>query len=158
MDLPLADARHGRCSVRRRATRCDRSYWWLRADLCTAGCASLSGRWAERDRAAADDSLTRVVSELKLHLRDDTYRYDRGDDRDGRNVYAVALWKLDRLAGCAPARRTSWENADYVIEFARGKALERLRRYGDAVAAYQRVAASGSVLGDAATERAQVID
>ena len=45
-----------------------------------------------------------------------------------------------------------------MIEFARGKALERLRRYADAVAAYQRVAASGSLLGDAAAERPQVID
>jgi len=107
---------------------------------------------------AADDSLTRVVAELKLHLRDDTYRYDRATTEDGRSVYAVALWKLDRLAGQRARANEDWENADYVIEFARGKALERLRRYGEAVAAYQRVAGSGSVLGDAAAERVRVID
>jgi hypothetical protein len=127
--------------------------------FCTSGCASLSrmtGMGATE--AVADDSLTRVVAELKLHLRDDTYRYDRATTGDGRNVYAVALWKLDRLAGLRARPKESWENADYVIEFARGKALERLRRYGDAVAAYQRVAGSGSLLGDAAAEREQVID
>lgn len=127
--------------------------------FCTAGCASLSGLMGRSaTETAADDSLTRVVAELKLHLRDDTYRYDRATTEDGRNVYAVALWKLDRLASLRARPKESWENADYVIEFARGKALERLRRYADAVAAYQRVAASGSLLGDAAAERAQVID
>jgi hypothetical protein len=124
--------------------------------ICATGCASLS-HFAGTD-PVADDSLTSVVAELKLHLRDDTYRYDRATTDDGRNVYAVALWKLDRLAGLRARPKESWENADYVIEFARGKALERLRRYGDAVAAYERVAGSGSLLGDAAAERERVID
>ncbi|HKC50263.1 MAG TPA: hypothetical protein VKF60_05670 [Myxococcota bacterium] len=127
--------------------------------FCTNGCASLSRMTgAQTSESVADDSLTRVVAELKLHLRDDTYRYDRATTNDGRNVYAVALWKLDRLAGLRARPQESWENSDYVIEFARGKALERLRRYTEAVAAYQRVASSGSLLGDAAAERQHVID
>jgi tetratricopeptide (TPR) repeat protein len=127
--------------------------------VCATGCASLSRMTGlAAPETAADDSLTRVVAELKLHLRDDTYRYDRATTDDGRSVYAVSLWKLDRLAGQRNRAPGDWENADYVIEFARGKALERLRRYGEAVAAYQRVAGSGSVLGDAAAERARVID
>lgn len=125
----------------------------------TTACASLSQIAGTRGAdPGGDDSLTRVVAELKLHLRDDTYRYDRATTDDGRNVYAVAVWKLDRLAGLRARPKESWENADYVIEFARGKALERLRRYGDAVAAYERVAGSGSLLGDAAAERERVID
>ena len=127
--------------------------------FCATGCASLSPFGTpDASEVAADDSLTRVVAELKLHLRDDTYRYDRATTTDGRNVYAVALWKLDRLASLRARPEESWENADYVIEFARGKSLERLRRYGDAVAAYERVAASGSLLGDTAAERGRVID
>jgi hypothetical protein len=125
----------------------------------TTGCASLS-RFvgSHTGDPVGDDSLTRVVAELKLHLRDDTYRYDRATTEDGRNVFAVSLWKLDRLAGLRARPQDSWENADYVIEFARGKALERLRRYEEAVAAYRRVAAAGSLLGDAAAERARVVE
>jgi len=127
--------------------------------VCATGCASLSRMTGLAGKEPAyDDSLTRVVAELKLHLRDDTYRYDRATTEDGRNVYAVALWKLDRLAAQRARAPESWENADYVVEFARGKALERLRRYADAVAAFQRVAGWGSVLGDAAAERARAID
>ncbi len=122
------------------------------------GCATVSQLTGAALDPVADDSLTRVVSELKLHLRDDTYRYDRAVASDGRNVYAVALWKLDRLAGLRAKPEAEWENADYVVEFARGKALERLRRYGEALAAFQRVAASGSLLGDSAAERARVME
>jgi tetratricopeptide (TPR) repeat protein len=126
--------------------------------VCTTGCASVSRLYGSAASATApDDSLTRVVAELKLHLRDDTYRFDRATTDDGRNVYAVALWKLDRLAALRARPAEQWENADYVIEFARGKALEKLRRYGEAVTAFQHVAGSGSLLGDAAAERARIV-
>jgi tetratricopeptide (TPR) repeat protein len=126
---------------------------------CASGCASLSQlAGGHLTPAAAADSLTPVIAELKLHLRDDTYRYDRATTDDGRNVFAVALWKLDRLAALRARPQEGWENADYVIEFARGKALERLRRYDEAVTAFQHVAGSGSLLGDAAAERAKVIE
>ena len=121
-----------------------------------AGCASLSPSAPQRDADRLPESLTGVVSELKLHMRDDTYRFDRAVTPDGRNVYSVALWKLDRLAARRARPEDQWENADYVIEFARGKALERLRRYGDALRAYRLVEGSGSVLGDAAAERARI--
>ena len=114
------------------------------------GCASLSASDSSAESEALAESLTTVVSQLTLHMRDDTYRFDRAVGEDGANVYAVALWKLDRLA--------AWENADYVIEFARGKALERMRRYDEAAAAYRRVARSGSVLGDAAAQRRVVAE
>ena len=132
----------------------------LVAPLCgaLAGCASLSPSRLQTDSERAPESLTGVVSQLKMHMRDDTYRYDRAVATDGRNVYAVALWKLDRLAGLRGKPEAEWENADYVVEFARGKALERLRRYGEALAAFQRVGASGSLLGDSASERARVME
>jgi tetratricopeptide (TPR) repeat protein len=93
-----------------------------------------------------------------MHMRDDTYRFDRAVAADGSNVYAVALWKLDRLAEGRGRAEAEWQNADYVIEFARGKAFERLRRYDEALGAYRRVAGSGSVLGDAAAERARTAE
>lgn len=122
------------------------------------GCASASQ--SERDRSATGthDSLTAVVSQLKLHMQDDTYRFDRAVGPGGNDVYSVALWKLDRLAAQRARAESEWQNADYVIEFARGKALERLRRYQDAAHAYSRVKGSGSLLGDAAAERLENIE
>ncbi len=125
---------------------------------CLGGCASFSPNQGTRDSDSLPESLTIVVSQLKLHMRDDTYGFDRAVGEDGSNVYAVALWKLDRLAAQRARAEGEWQNADYVIEFARGKALERLRRYGDAVSAYRRVEASGSVLGDAAAERLPIAE
>jgi tetratricopeptide (TPR) repeat protein len=120
------------------------------------GCASFSPSDSTSEADALPESLTVVVSQLKLHMRDDTYRFDRAVGQDGGNVYAVALWKLDRLAELRSRPEGEWQNADFVIEYARGKALERLRRYDEAVNAYRRVESSGSVLGDAAAERVQV--
>ena len=120
------------------------------------GCASFAPSEYPSDADAAPESLTVVVSQLKLHMRDDTYRFDRAVGEDGSNVYADALWKLDRLAAERARAAGEWQNADYVIEFARGKALERLRRYDDAARAYRRVTESGSVLGDAAAERLRI--
>ena len=120
------------------------------------GCASFSPSEQQSDADPETDSLTVVVSQLKLHMRDDTYRFDRAVGKDGSNVYAVALWKLDRLAAERARAEGEWQNADYVIEFARGKALERLRRYDEAARAYRRVKESGSVLGDAAAERLRI--
>jgi len=107
-----------------------------------AGCSSLSPSGAGANAERASESLTGVVSQLKLHMRDDTYRFERKAAENGRNVYAVALWKLDRLAAHRAQPEDAWQNADYVIEFARGKALERLRRYEEALQAYRRVEGS----------------
>ncbi len=120
------------------------------------GCASLSPSVSNGGADELPESLTVVISQLKLHMRDDTYRFDRAVGPDGSNVYAVALWKLDRLAALRARPEDEWQNADYVIEFARGTALERLRRYDEAATAYRRVEGSGSVLGDAAAERLRI--
>ncbi len=122
------------------------------------GCASLQSGDANGGSDAPPESLTVTISELKLHMRDDTYRFERAVGPDGGDVYAVALWKLDRLAAARARPEGEWQNVDYLIEFARGNALERLRRYPDAAGAYARVGASGSVLGDAATQRGRVME
>lgn len=138
--------------------------------LTLSGCATLRPFPRDRDHAetpAGERTLSAIVAELHLHLRDDTYRYDRARSEGGQNVFALALWRLDRLraqraqrpeARRSEARRPEeWENLDIVIEYARGRALERLRRYAAAREAYGLVAATGSRLADAAFEREEVM-
>jgi hypothetical protein len=92
-----------------------------------------------------------------MHLHDDTYRTSRAMTADGRNVFAMALWRIERaqrLRSMAPAE---WENVDIVLEQARARALDRLRRYPEAAEAYERVSVTGSLLAEQATEGAHVM-
>ena len=91
-----------------------------------------------------------IVAELQMHLRDDIYRMNRALTRDGRDVFTVSLWRLDRLQRMRGLDLGSWENIDIVIEFARARALERLRRYSEAADAYDRVVQRGSLLAEPA--------
>jgi hypothetical protein len=131
--------------------------------LILGGCISIGPGHPRQPEASTAEllrgmpSLTVIVSDLQMHLRDDTYRYDRARGADGRNVFAVALWRLDRLQRARSLPEEGWENVDVVLEFARARALERLRRYGEAVKAYDRVAARASVLEAAALESREVI-
>jgi hypothetical protein len=128
--------------------------------LLIAGCAA--GPFSRGRSESAPDphlrKLTAIVASLQLHLRDDTYRYDRARGSDGQNVFAVALWRLDRLQGSLEATEGASENTALVIEFARARALERLRRYSEAQAAYTRVAGSGSILAEAAEAAAAIME
>jgi tetratricopeptide (TPR) repeat protein len=129
--------------------------------LTLVGCATLQPFPLDRDNAetsASERTLSAVVGELHLHLKDDTYRYDRARGEGGQNVFALALWRLDRLRAERARAPEQWENFDLVIEYARARALERLRRYVDAREAYGLVASTGSRLADAALERKEVMD
>ncbi len=116
--------------------------------LLACGCHGLTGE-AARD---ADDqqgrALTLVAAELRMHLRDDTYRGHRHLTSEGRNVFELALWRLDRLQRERAVPPDRWQNLDIVVEFARARALERLRRYRDASEAYARVEQQGSALAE----------
>jgi hypothetical protein len=120
------------------------------------GCRALPGpaEIPTADVPAEARSLTQIVAELQMHLRDDTYRYHRAVRPDGQNVFAVALWQLDRLQR---ARGESWDNVDVVIEYARARALERQRRYSEAYRAYGRVAGAGSMLAASAEQAEEVM-
>ncbi len=115
-----------------------------------AGCAS----WRGAAPTEPAESLTHLVTELHMHLREDTYRYARPRSQDGRDLLEVALWKLDRLERERARVPASWEPADQVIAFAQARTLERLRRYAAAAAAYERVAALDSILSEPARENA----
>jgi len=128
--------------------------------LGAAGCASPRSTAPEIPTAGVlpeASSLTRIAAELQMHLRDDTYRQHRARRADGQNVFAVALWELDGLQRARNRRVESFENVDWVIEYARARALERQRRYAEAYEAFGRVAAGGSMLAQSAEESAEVM-
>jgi len=132
----------------------------LRSAVCLAvgtlavGCQSTRGVTAD----SQDRALTLSVAELQMHLRTDTYRTFDNLQSDGRDVFDVALWRLDRLVELRGAQYPQWQDSDVVIEYARARALERLRRYDEAVVAYRRVSELGGLLAKPAAEQLEVIE
>lgn len=130
------------------------------AALLLAGCQTSSVRndpASQGSESREMHSLTLIATELQMHLRSDTYRSPSPLDANGRDVFAVALWRLNRLQESRGLEPADWTNGDLVIEFARGRSLERLRRYGEAEQAYRRVAEQGSLLQDRAIEAQEVM-
>ncbi len=125
-----------------------------------SGCAGLSPSWlggSPDEATLTGRTLSTIVAELHLHLRDDTYRFDPARTEGGENVFALLLWRLDRLSARRSRPLERWENVDIIIDFARARALERVRRYEEAEAAYGRVASVGSRLAEPADEARQVM-
>ena len=122
------------------------------------GCALLPGGAPEpRPGAAEGRTLTAIVADLQMHLGDDVYRYDRAAGAGAESVFGVARWRLERLQDARGRDVGDWENVDRVIEYARARALERLRLYADARDAYGRVALAGSLLLAAAEDGSAVM-
>jgi hypothetical protein len=128
----------------------------LLATACSTFVPGVRGERSADDESSAR-SLTAIVSELQLHFRDDTYRLQRPSGEGGQNLFAVAQWRLERLQRARALEPERWRNVDYVIEFARARALERQRRYSEARTAYTRVAGTGNALAAAADEAAGVM-
>ena len=120
--------------------------------LVGTGCSSATRSSPPRAVAAEGRTLTSIVTELQMHLRNDTYRYDRATQADGENVFELARWRLERLQATRGRDVAEWENVDRVIEYARARTLERLRLYSQAGSAYARVAQAGSLLLGAAED------
>jgi hypothetical protein len=98
------------------------------------------------------------VADLELHLRDDSYRSFAHLLPDGRNVFEVTRWKLERLQRQRPSSPSEWVADDIVVEFARARTLERLHLYREAAEAYHRVSGTSSRLAAAAEKGAAVMD
>ena len=82
------------------------------------------------------ESVLEVLAVLQRHVDDDTYRFPAARDFTGRNVYRSSLLRLENLEQLhADGLRAG--HLDGVIHFGKGRALERLRAYGLAVAAYE---------------------
>jgi hypothetical protein len=133
--------------------------WWRRRAACLASVLALAPACAWHAQPPSPlTALSVSVADLELHLRDDPYRSFAHLLPDGRNVFEVTRWKLERLQRARSADPAQWEDADFVIEFARARTLERLHLYSAAAEAYRRVATSSSPLATAASAGAAVMD
>ena len=87
---------------------------------------------------APTESVLEVISVLRLHIDDDTYRFPPARDFTRKNIYRVVLSRLESLEEIHEEKFQSGYLTD-VILFAKGRALERLSAYGLAAQHYNRV-------------------
>jgi tetratricopeptide (TPR) repeat protein len=119
-----------------------------------AACSTARGLTEQSEERA----LTLSVSELQMYLRTDTYRSFEYLQPDGQNAFQVALWRLDRLREYRAVLYPRWKDQDIVVEYARARALEQLRRYAEAAEAYQRVAWLGGLLARPAADGQKLME
>jgi len=118
------------------------------------GCASARSKKLEATYGPTE-SVVEVVAVLRRHVPDDTYRFPPATDFTGRNVYRSSLLRLETLERIqADPLRSGY--MDPVIDFAKGRALERLRAYDLARLHYLRAAERESELREAAQQSASV--
>jgi hypothetical protein len=85
------------------------------------------------------ENALEVISVLRAHIDDDTYRFEPARDFTGRNVYRSSLLRLENLEELHPnAFRAG--HMDGAIAFAKARSLERLRAF-DLAAENYRLAA-----------------
>jgi hypothetical protein len=102
-------------------------------------------------------SLLEVVAVLRLHVPDDTYRFEPARDFTGRNVYRGTLLRLENLERAHADDLRAGHMLD-VIHFSKGRALERLRAYDLAAASYREVIEFGGPLEMPARKSAALCD
>ncbi len=96
---------------------------------------------------APTESVLEVISVLRLHIDDDTYRFPPARDFTGKNIYRAMLFRLESLEQIYAEKLQSGYLVD-VILFAKGRALERLTEYELAAQHYNRVLDLDSPLRD----------
>ena len=101
-------------------------------------------------RYEATEGILEVISVLRLHVEDDTYRFPPARDFTGKNVYRASLNRLESMEEAYAQKLASGYLLDVVL-FAKGRALERIREYELAARHYQRVSIMDSVLVAPAT-------
>ena len=130
----------------------------LRSSLCSI-CAIALAACASHPQDTSPLALLAIrIADLELHLRDDPYRSFAHVLPDGRNVFEVSLWQLERAQRARPSDPLQWQADDAILEFARSRTLERLHRYGEAAEGYRRVASTPWRLAPAAERAARVMD
>lgn len=121
-----------------------------------AGCTPYTKR-----RAAAiydpAESLTEIVSVLRRHIPDDTYRFPPGRDFTGRNVYRSTLLRLENIERIHSDELRSGY-MDSVIAFSKARSLERLRGFDLAAHLYREAARKDGELADEALRSANVCE
>ena len=103
------------------------------------------------------ESILELVSVLRRHVPDDTYRFPPAVDFSGRNVYRASLLRLENLER-VHAESLLAGHMDGVIAFAKGRALERLRAFDLAAQHYRAAALHEGVLRDEALRSAQICE
>jgi len=101
------------------------------------------------------ENVLEVVSVLRAHISDDTYRFEPARDFTGRNVYRSSLLRLENLERLhADALQAG--HMDGVISFAKARAFERLTAFDLAAASYQLAAEQSEELRAEALRSADV--
>lgn len=127
--------------------------------LCASSLVGCIGSSLQADaQYRAPENLLEVVSVLRRHIPDDTYRFDPARDFTGRNVYRASLLRLENIERVhADALRAG--HMDPVLAFSKARALERLRAFDLAAENYRKVAQyENSPLRQEALEGAAVCD
>lgn len=129
----------------------------LAAAFAFAAAPALAKSEEPDPRYQPTQSLLEIVAVLRRHVPDDTYRFPPARDFTGRNVYRSSLLRLENLehAHEAALRAGTWAE---VLPFAKGRALERLRAYDVAAAAYRRAAQANGELEEEALRSATLCD
>ncbi len=124
--------------------------------LLLAGALAACARAPQPDAVYAPTrSVLEVVSLLRLHVDDDTYRFPAARDLTGKDVYRTSLQRLEDLEQIHARKLASGYMLD-VIHFSKARALERLGEFELATRHYERVAGLESPLAAEAARSAQV--
>lgn len=119
-----------------------------------AGCASDP---AVDPRYRPAENVLEVISVLRRHVPDDTYRFESARDFTGRNVYRSSLLRLESLEH-VHAQSLLAGHMDGVMAFSKARALERLRGFDLAADHYRLAAEREEVLRVEALRSADVCD
>ncbi len=103
------------------------------------------------------ENVLEVISVLRAHISDDTYRFEPARDFTGRNVYRSSLLRLENLEQLH-ADALYAGHMDGVISFAKARAFERLSAFDLAVQSYQLAADQSEELRAEALASADVCD
>jgi hypothetical protein len=126
------------------------------SSLSNLGCQTFSRKQKEAIYGPSEGILE-TVAVLRRHVPDDTYRFPPANDFTGRNVYRASLLRLENLQRSeADAMRSGY--MDSVIEFAKGRALERLRAFDLAAQHYRESAHFPNELVEPALASARICD
>jgi hypothetical protein len=100
-------------------------------------------------------NLLEALAVLRLHVDDDTYRFEPARDFTGRDVYRASLDRLESLEAIHREKIQTGYLLD-VILFAKGRAFERTRDYDLAQRNYERVTRMDSPLAESARSAAEI--
>lgn len=103
------------------------------------------------------ESVLEVVTLLRLHRDDDTYRFEPARDYTGKNVYRASLDRLESLEALYADKFSAGYLAAELL-FAKGMALERITEFGLAAEHFAHAAGLESVLAVPAAEAASICE